>query len=59
MVKPNETSRCIECGEPIADKPYEWTKRRGQPPVFIHRSCYEKLLPHKKEDKPHDTKSVL
>ena len=40
-------AKCVECGEPIGDELYHFTKRRYYAPVFIHKRCYEKLLPKK------------
>lgn len=36
-----------ECGKPIEDELYYFSKRRHYAPVFIHKRCYEKLLPKK------------
>jgi hypothetical protein len=58
-IKPTLFSVCIECGKPISDEPYEYTKRRGQPPVFIHCKCFGKLLPrHDREVDTYAEKSM-
>jgi len=44
-IKPTPHSICVECNQPIGDEPYHYTKHRGWPPTFIHKACYEKLLP--------------
>lgn len=40
-------AKCVECGEPIGNELYHFTKRRCYATVFIHKRCYEKLLPKK------------
>ena len=40
-------AKCVECGEPIGNESYHFTKRRCYATVFIHKRCYEKLLPKK------------
>lgn len=40
-------AKCVEYGEPIGDELYHFTKRRCYATVFIHKRCYEKLLPKK------------
>lgn len=47
--KPTDGSKCIECGNPIGKEYYYWSKLRGYPLVFIHKRCYEALLPKKGE----------
>lgn len=46
-IKPTDTTKCIECGELIGEEEHYWSKSRGYPPIFIHKRCYEKLLPKK------------
>lgn len=44
--KPSADTVCVECRKHIGcDEEYLWTKARGYPPTFIHKKCYEKLLP--------------
>lgn len=50
-IKPSEHSICVECREKIGDKPYYYSKSRGFPPTFIHRACYESLLPKNRVNK--------
>lgn len=45
--KPEPHTVCVECRQPIGSEEYYYTKKRGYPPTFIHKSCYEKLLPNK------------
>lgn len=47
--KPETHSVCAECGQPINNEEYHWTKSKGYPPVFIHKRCFEGLLPKNKE----------
>lgn len=47
--KPSDNTKCIECGELIGGEEYYWSKSKGYPPVFIHKRCYETLLPKKGE----------
>lgn len=42
---------CVECKQPIGSEEYYWTESRGYPPIFIHKRCYEKLLPKNKSSK--------
>ncbi len=43
--KPTEHTKCIDCNKPITEgESYYWSKPRKYPPIFIHKSCYEKLL---------------
>lgn len=49
--KPDENgnTKCIECGKVIhPSDSYHWVKQKGTPArvIFIHKGCYEKLLPH-------------
>lgn len=45
--KPEPHTVCVECRQPIGNEEYIYTKTRGYPPTFIHKRCYEKLLPKK------------
>lgn len=47
--RPEAHTVCVECLRPIGGEDYHWAKSKGRPPVFIHRRCYEKLLPKKGE----------
>lgn len=47
--KPDEYTVCIECRQPIGGEEYIWTKMRGYPPAFIHKGCYDRLLPKKEQ----------
>ena len=46
---------CIECKKEIrpgpgrSGKEYHRVNRKGAKPVYIHNSCFEALLPKKKE----------
>ena len=52
-IEPQAYDRCIHCGKPLGAGEYYYTKRRGRPPRFIHKRCYNKLIPkHKKEELP-------
>lgn len=49
--KPDENgnTKCIECGQVIHPfDSYYWVKQKGTLArvIFIHKGCYEKLLPH-------------
>lgn len=39
-------AKCVEYGEPIGNELYHFTKCQFYT-VFIHKRCYEKLLPKK------------
>lgn len=57
--KPDENgnTKCIECGQVIhPSDSYHWVKQKGTPVrvIFIHKNCYEKLLPHTKKMKGSD-----
>lgn len=43
--KPEPHNRCAVCRQPIGDEECLWTKSKCYPPTFIHKRCYEKLLP--------------
>ena len=44
--KPEAHTKCVECRQPVlSSEEYYWTKPRGYPPTFIHKKCYEKLVP--------------
>lgn len=57
-IKPTSNTKCVECRELIGEEPHYWTKSRGYPPVFVHKKCYESLLPKKgkSNDKQEDWK---
>lgn len=37
--------KCAECGKPIEDELYYFSKRRHYPTIFIHERCYKKIVP--------------
>lgn len=46
----NGCTKCIECNQSIQrSDEYYWIKQKGKygRTIFIHKSCYEKLLPKK------------
>lgn len=50
--KPDENgkTKCVECGQVIHQSDeYYWVKQRGKfgKVIFIHKDCYEGLLPKK------------
>ena len=46
--KPEAHTLCVHCGRPVFSyDEYYWVKSRGRAPTFIHKECYEQLLPKK------------